>query len=96
MVSSYPFSKFLLYMFLRELTNRTPVTKSGVIVNFVSPGICSTELDRNAHGPVGRQVKMARMIMGRTAEMGSRTLLHGLAAGSESHGKVLSECEIKE
>ncbi|VUC30550.1 unnamed protein product [Clonostachys rosea] len=92
----YPFSKFLLYMFLRELTHHVPVSKSGVIVNFVSPGICYTELDRNAHGPVGRQVKMARMIMGRTAEMGSRTLLHGLVAGRESHGKVLSECEIKD
>jgi hypothetical protein len=28
--------------------------------------------------------------------MGSRTILHGLVAGNESHGKLLSGCKIKE
>lgn len=34
--------------------------------------------------------------MARTAEEGSRTILHGLVAGEESHGKLLSGCMIKE
>jgi hypothetical protein len=34
--------------------------------------------------------------LGRTAEEGSRTLLHGALGGQETHGKYLSECEVKE
>jgi hypothetical protein len=30
---------------------------------------------------------------GRTAEDGSRTLLHGAVAGVESHGKLLHSCQ---
>lgn len=37
-----------------------------------------------------------RAMMARTAEEGSRTILHGLVAGEESHGKLLSGCKIKE
>ena len=37
-----------------------------------------------------------RAMMARTAEVGSRTILHGLVAGEESHGKLLSGCKIKE
>lgn len=35
-------------------------------------------------------------MMARTAEEGSRTFLHGLLVGEESHGKLLSGCKIKE
>lgn len=35
-------------------------------------------------------------MMARSAEVGSRTILHGLVAGEESHGKLLSGCKIKE
>ncbi|KAF5004846.1 hypothetical protein FDECE_8690 [Fusarium decemcellulare] len=34
--------------------------------------------------------------LGRTAEQGSRTLLHAAFAGQESHGAYLSDCQIKE
>ena len=37
-----------------------------------------------------------RTVMARTAEVGSRTILHGLVAGEENHGKLLSGCKIKE
>ena len=37
-----------------------------------------------------------RAVMARTAEEGSRTILHGLVAGDESHGRLLSGCKIKE
>jgi hypothetical protein len=37
-----------------------------------------------------------RFFFARTAEMGSRTLLHAAVAGKETHGKYLSECEIRE
>lgn len=34
-------------------------------------------------------------MIGRTAEAGSRTLVHGVTAGPESHGQYLSECLVK-
>lgn len=37
-----------------------------------------------------------RAMMARTAEEGSRTVLHGLLVGEEGHGKLLSGCKIKE
>jgi hypothetical protein len=43
-----------------------------------------------------KSIEDLRAKFGRTAEMGSRTLLHGAVAGKEAHGKYLSECEIKE
>jgi hypothetical protein len=41
-------------------------------------------------------IAVMRLLVGRTAEQGSRTLIHAAVAGEESHGKFLSECEIKE
>ena len=38
---------------------------------------------------------MGLRLIGRTAEEGSRTLVHAAAAGEESHGKYLSECRVK-
>lgn len=66
-----------------------------MVVNYVNPGLCSTNLDRNAKLGLRIQIIVGRMIMGRTAEMGSRTLLHGVAAGEESHGEYLTECDVK-
>ncbi|RSL62291.1 hypothetical protein CEP53_004797 [Fusarium sp. AF-6] len=37
-----------------------------------------------------------RLIVGRSAEWGSRSLLFGMAAGGESHGRYLSYCEDTE
>jgi hypothetical protein len=37
-----------------------------------------------------------RFVFARTAEEGSRTTVHGVVAGNDSHGQFLSGCEIKE
>jgi hypothetical protein len=73
-----------------------PTSETGVTINFVSPGLCSTELARNAPFVFWLYITILRRLVGRTAEQGSRTLLHAVVAGKESHGKYLSECEIKE
>jgi uncharacterized protein (DUF1778 family) len=39
---------------------------------------------------------VAKALMARTTEEGSRTLVHSAAAGDESHGQYMSECEVKE
>ncbi len=94
--SSYPRSKMLSLFAFRQLSELAPVSRTGVVMNWINPGICSTGLDRNANFAIKLQIGFARALMGRTAEQGSRTLLHGLAADKESHGKYLTECEVRE
>jgi len=36
------------------------------------------------------------MLVARTTEAGSRTLVAGLAAGEESHGKYMADCRVAE
>ena len=86
---------------VRTLAERLPLAEHGVIINTVNPGLCSTDLIRNIGTTITGWlikifVKMMRAFLARTAEEGSRTLLHAAVAGQESHGKYLSDCEIKE
>jgi retinol dehydrogenase-12 len=63
-----------------------------VITNFVNPGLCHSELMREAH-LVGLVIKF---LMGaRTTEVGSRTLVHATHAGPESHGQYMGDCKIQ-
>lgn len=62
----------------------------------VNPGACKTSLTSHANASVRLQIGLIQMLVGRSAEVGSRTLLHGLSVGEEAHGRYLSECEISE
>jgi len=66
-----------------------------VIVNNVNPAWCKTEFFRYA--PLNGGAKLALGLIGRTSEQGSRVLVHGAstAAGLDTHGKYLSECQVK-
>jgi len=68
-------------------------TKPLVILNNVAPGWCDTELFRHENAGTGRNIAMK--LIGRSSEEGSRTLVHGIVAGKESHGQYLSECQVK-
>ena len=92
----YPTSKLILLYAVRELAAMRPTSETGVTINLVSPGLCVTELTRHVGLIPKLMIGTMRRISGRTAEEGSRTLLHGAFAGKESHGKFLSDCEIKE
>lgn len=96
MPDRYAVSKFLEHMATRELAALVPVSESGVVMNLVNPGLCKTNLTRNVS--VFDRIKgwLAKAAIGRTSEMGSRTLIHGIAATEESHGKYLTACEIQE
>jgi hypothetical protein len=62
----------------------------------VSPGICSTGLARDTRTLIRAAQGILRTAIARTAEEGSRTILHALLEDEASHGKHLSGCEIKE
>jgi NAD(P)-dependent dehydrogenase (short-subunit alcohol dehydrogenase family) len=92
----YVLSKMLEHMAARELATLLPISQSGVIVNVVDPGLCKTSLTRDLSFFQRIKAALAKAAIGRTPEMGSRTLLHGIAAGEESHGKYLTSCELRE
>jgi retinol dehydrogenase-12 len=81
---------------VRHLASLYPVSATNVIINIVNPGFCKTQLSREAEGLIRVQFAMMKLLLGRTAEQGSRNLLFGVCAGEESHGMFLSDCAVKE
>ncbi|KAJ0422777.1 hypothetical protein BJY00DRAFT_300050 [Aspergillus carlsbadensis] len=93
---SYPISKLMDTLITRELASLLPIEKGKVVINASCPGLCITELDRNMVGKMKEELGQLREEFGRTAEDGSRTLLAGVALGKESHGRYLTNCEIRD
>lgn len=86
-------SKLLALLATRELADRLEQsTKRRVTLNAPNPSLCRTELERENDQAPG---KMVFAILGRTAEMGSRTLVHGVLAGDQTHGEFLNNCAIE-
>lgn len=83
-------------MAVKYFGEQFPLSSQGVVVNTVDPGICITTLSRNAPPEFQNHLKELHAAMGRTAEEGSRGILHGLVAGKESHGKFIDSCKINE
>lgn len=93
---SYPLSKAIQIMATKELARLVPLSRTNVVLNLVDPGICKTNLSRNAPEPFRSTLLALHEKLGRTAEEGSRTLLHGAVAGEASHGVFIDSCEIHE
>ncbi|PKS13399.1 hypothetical protein jhhlp_000170, partial [Lomentospora prolificans] len=93
---AYPISKLLEVMAVRHLATLLPVSRTSVVINCCSPGLCTTSLSRSAPPEFKERIKKQHELYGRTSEQGSRTLLHGTVAGRESHGCFLDSCEIAE
>ena len=96
MRNRYPLSKLLEVLAVRELAKLVPVQRTGVVINLVCPGLCVTNLARNAPQAFKDHIKEQHVQYGRTAEDGSRTLLFGAVAGKNSHGCFTDSCEIAE
>lgn len=65
-----------------------------VVINYPNPGWCKTDLFRTLD--TGVVLPWMVWLIGRTAEEGSRTLVHAAAgAGEETHGKYLDACRVK-
>ncbi|KAJ3952870.1 Short chain dehydrogenase/reductase dmxR8 [Colletotrichum tropicale] len=86
-------SKLLEVFGVRSIAERNPATGCPVTVNMVNPGYCRSELVRELDTWV---VWFLNTFMARSAEYGSRTLVHAGSAGVESHGKYLSDCQVDE
>lgn len=54
----------------------------------------SSELSREATGLLAWTFWFSKLLFARTTEYGSRTLVHAISQGPETHGKYLSGCAI--
>jgi retinol dehydrogenase 12 len=91
----YNLSKLLLIMCARGLAEE--MGRPGpVIVNTINPGLCRTELFRNAPFPLNVIASIGLWLLGRTPEMGSRTLMSAAFAGEETHGLHMDSCVVRD
>lgn len=100
MPERYPASKLLEVFSVRELAGLiTSSSSSGsgerdVILNMLNPGLCHSSLSRNATGFQGVIFWLMKTLLARTTEVGGRTLVAAAVAGSESHGKYMSDGKV--
>ncbi|KAF5559227.1 retinol dehydrogenase 12 [Fusarium mexicanum] len=95
----YNVSKLLEVMLVRSFAAAMedgPHSAQPIILNNVHPGLCESELDKDVKGLPRYFLSIAKTLVARKTEEGSRTLVHSAAAGDESHGKYMSECRVRE
>ncbi len=95
MLHSYSVSKLVLLLATRELSQNTRAEPK-IVLNSVAPGLCHSDLGRNLTGEGAKAIEGRKAQYARTAEEGSRTLVHAVTLGWEAHGRYLSDCEIQE
>ncbi|KAJ5611900.1 hypothetical protein N7528_009005 [Penicillium herquei] len=74
-------------MQIAELVPRDRLGEPLVIVNAVTPGFCKSDLLTREKAPW--ILKLVQALIARTVENGSKTLLHAVTQGVETHGKWL-------
>lgn len=93
MAGRYPLSKLLVIYAVRELAERSKVSRKGsFIVNTPNPSYCKSGLMRENDGFGAR---IGEKLLARSTEVGSRTLFHGLFVGHESNGQYLTNCHVQ-
>jgi NAD(P)-dependent dehydrogenase (short-subunit alcohol dehydrogenase family) len=86
MLERYFVSKLLQVFIVREMASRTGPSYP-VVINCLNPGFCHSELAREA----GWYLYIMGLLLARSTEVGSRTILAAAEAGPETHGKYMSE-----
>lgn len=95
----YYTSKLLWFLFFVEYTERLGSgAGENVIINVVNPGFCyGTDLHRNVLGVTGRVLGTVKRVIGRSTEVGARTIAwSGAVAGGETHGMYTSDERVAE
>ncbi|PHH92378.1 hypothetical protein CDD83_7660 [Cordyceps sp. RAO-2017] len=91
MLNRYAVSKLLQIFAVREMASRTD-SPYPVTINCLNPGFCHSELAREA----GWYLYIMGILLARSTEVGSRTILAAAEAGPETHGKYMSESVVIE
>ncbi|CAI7626123.1 unnamed protein product [Penicillium discolor] len=86
----YGVTKLMDIFITIEIARLVPRDESGnplVIINAVTPGFCKSDLLTREKAPW--ILKLIQALIARTVEEGSKTLLHAVSQGFETHGKWL-------
>lgn len=98
MKSRYKVSKLIGHQLFNALARRVDRLHANkahrVNLNLVNPGWCKSGLSSNR--PKAGFERVAALVLQRTQEKGSRTLVHAVSCGKEMNGKYLSECVVKQ
>ncbi|KAI4597746.1 hypothetical protein KJ359_004021 [Pestalotiopsis sp. 9143b] len=92
----YPISKLVGIFIVRAIAEECPASSYPVTINLVSPGLCHSDLSREAEGIQKLAFTIMKTVLARSTEHGSRTLVHGGVQGAESHGQYLEDCHTAE
>ncbi|KAH0592331.1 hypothetical protein MHUMG1_09944 [Metarhizium humberi] len=85
----YPVSKLLGVFCVRALAEKYPVSTLPVTFNCVNPGLCHSELGRDFPTLAFWLIKL---VLARSTEVGSRTLVHAASQDAASHGQYMTDC----
>ncbi|OQD75992.1 hypothetical protein PENDEC_c005G03052 [Penicillium decumbens] len=88
MSGRYMMSKLLEVLLVQELAGR--VRGSEVIINMINPGLCHSQLGREA----GLGFMLMKIVLARSTEVGSRTLVAGASTGLEGHGAYMTDGQV--
>ena len=77
----------------------SPVSASSpVIINYMTPGLCYSELMKDMSGITPASIAFAvfKKLLARSTEVGARTLVHAVNPdiGVEVHGKYIQDCVV--
>ncbi len=81
-------SKLMEILFVQELVKHTA---DKPVITLMNPGFCWSNLVRFDSGLKMAVMNIWRTLLARTTEVGARTLVAGIIAGPESHGKYMSD-----
>ncbi|KAL2835981.1 hypothetical protein BJY01DRAFT_63091 [Aspergillus pseudoustus] len=86
MAERYELSKLLEVLLVQELAGHVRGS-TDVIVNMLNPGLCHSALARDS----GWQLRAMKLVLARSTEVGSRTLVAGITTGLEGHGTYMTD-----
>jgi NAD(P)-dependent dehydrogenase (short-subunit alcohol dehydrogenase family) len=89
MSGRYLMSKLLEVLLVQELASR--VRGSEVIINMINPGFCHSQLGREQ----GIGFMLVKIVLARSTEVGSRTLVAGASTGLEGHGAYMTDGHVE-
>ncbi|KAF4452556.1 Short-chain dehydrogenase reductase family [Fusarium albosuccineum] len=91
----YSTSKLIELLAFRELVARLTQPQSGhIVTSMINPGGVATDITRDGKGLLFKAfVRVSKMVFLRTAEEGSRTLVHAAEGGRETDGQYLDDCQ---
>jgi retinol dehydrogenase-12 len=93
----YHVSKLLQILLVRAMAKHMkPEGNSQVVVNTLNPGLSRSGLGHDLKGLFRLQVAIMMPVLARTTEVGSRTLVHAIERGPESHGTYVNDGKIQE